>query len=118
MATLPSGKKIVRRHQVSVVGIVTWISAGLSGFQISAEQETFVNCAQQFCAPNASHQMFTEFLSLEVKRSDRETDHSPLTIADIKNEWRYNLHHLYAIMSLTWKSLLKLHHEAENQFIT
>jgi hypothetical protein len=51
MGTRPLGKRIFRRHQVIVVGIVTWLIAGVSGIQISAEQETFVNCAQQFCGP-------------------------------------------------------------------
>jgi len=43
---------MARRHQFSVVCIVTWIRGAISGFQISAEQETFVNCAQQVCGPH------------------------------------------------------------------
>jgi len=83
---------MVRHQQFSVECIVTWIWSALCGFQISAGQQTFVNCAPQLYGPHSLPSNVYRGSFTGGKSADRETDHSPLTSADVKNGWRYNLH--------------------------
>jgi hypothetical protein len=39
---------------------------------------------------SATFNMYGMFSPQEIKRPEHETDHSPTTSADVRNEWRYN----------------------------
>jgi hypothetical protein len=86
----------------SSVGIATRLRIGRSGFDFWQGLGIFLltNASRPALGPTQPPiQWVPRALSMGVKRPEREYDHSPPSIADIKNSWSYTSLPQYDFMS-------------------
>jgi hypothetical protein len=81
------------RSRGSLVSIVTSLRVGRPGLKSLREQRgdffsTPPHSHRHWGSPSLLHNGYRMGLSLGVKRPWREADHSPLSSAEAKNEWR------------------------------
>ena len=95
---------------VGVVGIMTRLPFGLSGFQIPAGARGFFSYPKHpdhFWGPPSL--LFNEYcdFTLGVKRSERETNQFPLSSFEIQEEWSHNF------APMAWRGIALLFKERE-----
>jgi hypothetical protein len=91
----------VFRIRCSPVSIVTWLTAGRSGFD-SRQGLGYFSLRHLIQTGSEAHQasylMVPGALSLGVKRAGREADHSHTSSTEVKNAWSYIFTSPYVFM--------------------